>query len=151
MIILVLLATEVEVYTAIMQMERNKSPEPDDFPGEFYQACWDFIKFDITAMFASFHYGELHFYHLNFGSIVLLLKKQNNVQIQQYCPICLLNESFKIFTKVGTSRLTIVAPKIIGPTQTAFMRGRHILEGWQLFMKPFTRFIGKSYMVSYLK
>jgi hypothetical protein len=148
---LALLLTEVEVYNAIMQMQRNKSPEPDGFSAEFYQACWGFIKFDLVDMFASFHYGELHFYHLNFGSIVLLLKKQNNVQIQQYCPICLLNESFKIFTKVGTSRLTIVAPKIIGPTQTGFMPGHHILKWWQLFMKPFMRFIGKNYMVSYSK
>jgi hypothetical protein len=37
--------------------------------------------------------------------------------------------SFKIFTKVGTNRITGVAPKVIKPTQTAFMPGRHILEG----------------------
>jgi hypothetical protein len=37
--------------------------------------------------------------------------------------------SFKIFTKVGTNRITGIAHKIIKPTQTAFMPGQHILEG----------------------
>jgi hypothetical protein len=37
--------------------------------------------------------------------------------------------SFKVFTKVATNRITKLAEKIIKPTQTAFMSGRHILEG----------------------
>jgi hypothetical protein len=61
--------------------------------------------------------------------IVLLPKKENAIQIQQYRPICLLNVSFKNFTKVGTNRVTRVAMSVIRPTQMAFMPGRHILEG----------------------
>jgi hypothetical protein len=58
----------------------------------------------------------------------LLPKKQNAIQIQQYRPICLLNVSFKIFTKVGTNRILEVANIVVRPSQTAFMPGRHILE-----------------------
>jgi hypothetical protein len=43
--------------------------------------------------------------------------------------MCLLNVSFKIFTKVGTNRLTQIAHTVAQPTQTSFMPGRHILEG----------------------
>jgi hypothetical protein len=49
--------------------------------------------------------------------------------IQQYRLICLLNVSFKIFTKVTTNRLTTIAQKIISPTQTAFLPGRNRMEG----------------------
>jgi hypothetical protein len=35
--------------------------------------------------------------------------------------------SFKLFTKVGTNKITGIAPKVIRPTQTAFMPGHHIL------------------------
>jgi hypothetical protein len=49
--------------------------------------------------------------------------------IQQYKLICLLNVSYKIFTKVTTNRINQVADHIISPSQTAFMRGRNILEG----------------------
>jgi hypothetical protein len=71
----------------------------------------------------------LSLYKLNFGVIILLPKKEDAVKIQQCHPICLLNVSFKIFTKVGTNRITGIAPKVIRPTQTAFMPGHHILEG----------------------
>jgi hypothetical protein len=35
---------------------------------------------------------------------------------------------YKIFTEVGTDRITGITPKEVGPTQTSFMSGRHILE-----------------------
>ena len=112
-----------------MQMEKNKAPGPDGFLAKFYQCCWDFIKNDLLDMFRDFQKGELPLFHLNFGTIILLPKKENATQIQQYRPICLLNVSFKIFTKVGTNQISEVAQTIIRPTQTTFMPGRHILEG----------------------
>jgi hypothetical protein len=110
-------------------MEKNKAPGPDGFPAEFYQKIWDTIKMDLMAMFVAFQRGELPLFHLNFGTIILLPKKENAIQIQQYRPICLLNVSFKIFTKVGTNRISEVANTVVKPTQRAFMPGRHILEG----------------------
>jgi hypothetical protein len=120
---------EKEVYEAVMQMKKNKAPRPDGFPAEFYQSFWDVIKVDLMRLFEAFQLGNLPLFHLNYGTIVLLPKKENAIQIQQYRPICLLNVSFKFFTKVGTNRVTKVASSVIRPTQTAFMPGRHILEG----------------------
>jgi hypothetical protein len=37
--------------------------------------------------------------------------------------------SFKIFAKVLTNRIELVAQKVIRPSQTAFLSGRYILEG----------------------
>ena len=51
------------------------------------------------------------------------------MRIEQFRPICLLNVSFKKFTKVGTIRLTQIAHAVVQPTQTAFMPDRNILEG----------------------
>ena len=110
-------------------MEHSKAPGPEGFPTEFYQAFWDLIKDDLMAMFVDFHNGILPLYSLNFGILTLLPKKDNAVQIQQYHRICLLNVSFKIFTKVAVNKLTQVTDKIIRPTQSAFMPGRYILEG----------------------
>ena len=60
---------------------------------------------------------------------MLLPKEQEAKKIQQYRPICMLNVSFKIFTKVLANRLSLVASKVIRPSQSAFLPGRNILEG----------------------
>ena len=87
-------------------------------------------------MFHDLHNGDLPLFSLNFGVITLLPKTQEASKIQQYRPICLLNVSFKIFTKVATIRVNSVAIRvnsvadnIISPSQTAFMHGQNILEG----------------------
>jgi hypothetical protein len=61
------------------------------------------------AMFMEFHVGTLPLNSLNFGTIILLPKNKDAKKIQQYIPVCLLNVSFKIFTKVATNRLSTVA------------------------------------------
>ncbi|WVZ83656.1 hypothetical protein U9M48_030783 [Paspalum notatum var. saurae] len=108
-----------EVREAIFQMEHNKAP------GVF----WNVIKTDLMALFGEFYKGNLELNRLNFGNIILLPKVGEASKIQQYRPICLLNVSFKIFTKVATNRIIKVARKIIRPSQTAFLPGRNILEG----------------------
>ncbi|WVZ54678.1 hypothetical protein U9M48_005442 [Paspalum notatum var. saurae] len=121
--------TEKEVRDTIFQMKLNKAPGPDGFPVEFYQEFWGLLKRDLLQMFEEFHKGVLPLCNLNFGTITLLPKLKEVKQIQQYRPICLLNVSFKVFTKVIANRAAAVAQKIVRPSQTAFMTGRNILEG----------------------
>jgi hypothetical protein len=121
--------TELEVMEAIMEMKKNKAPGPDGFPAEFYQVFWDIIKEDLVAMFFQLQASDLPLFKLNFSIITLLPMKEDASHIKQYRPICLLNVSFKNFTKVGANRITGMAQKIIKPTQTAFISGQNILEG----------------------
>lgn len=44
-------------------------------------------------------------------------------------PICLLNVSDKILTKVLPFRLSRLIDKLVLSTQTAFLKGRYIMEG----------------------
>jgi len=121
--------TASEVREAVFQMEHNKAPGPDGFPAEFFQVFWEVIKDDLLHLFADLHREALDLYSLNFRIITLLPKIQNATKIQKYRPICVLNVSFKIFTKVATNRMNMVAKTVVSPTQTAFMPGRNIMEG----------------------
>src|SRR6266498_4667055 len=94
-------------------MEHNKAPGPDGFPAEFYQKFWNTIKGDLLTMFQDLFRGEFPLFSLNFGIITLIPKVQDANIIKQYRPICLLNVSFKIFTKVTTNRLNMVADKMV--------------------------------------
>ena len=80
-------------------------------------------------LFNCLHADNLDLFRLNFGEIVLLPKIKEAERIQQFRPICLLNVSFKIFTKVATNRLNSVADHVVRPSQMAFMQGRNILDG----------------------
>jgi hypothetical protein len=100
-------------------MEHTKAPDPHGFPVEFYQVFWRVIKDDLLPLFAELHREALDLYSLNFGMITLIPNVNNAM------PICVLNVSFKIFTKVGTNRLNLVAKT----SQTTFMPGRNIMEG----------------------
>jgi hypothetical protein len=87
------------------------------------------INDDLMALFTDFHKGELPLHSLNFRTIILIPKSKEAKQIQQYRPICLLNVSFKIFTKVATNQIVKIAERIIKPSQTVFLPGRNIMEG----------------------
>jgi mannosylglycoprotein endo-beta-mannosidase len=104
--------TESEVRAAVFQMEYDKAPGLDGFPAEFYQVFWGIIKDDLLRLFSDLHREALDLYSLNFGIIMLIPKTQNAIKIQQYRPIYVLNIRFKIFTKVGTNMLNIVAEKV---------------------------------------
>jgi hypothetical protein len=80
-------------------------------------------------MFQELHSAELPIFSLNFGVISLISKAQEVNRIQQYRPICLLNVSYKIFTKAATNRINQVAEHIISPSQSTFMRGQTSLKG----------------------
>jgi hypothetical protein len=112
---------EQEVKEAIIQMKHNKTLGPNDFPAEFYQMLWETIKGDLMALFKDFHES--------FGIITLLPKQEDVTHIKQFHPICLLNVSFKIFTKVAVNRMIEIADKLVSRSQTAFLLGRNILEG----------------------
>ena len=136
---------------AIQGMKNGKAPGPDSFPAEFYKKCWHIIKKDLLAMFHDLFSGHLQLFHLNFGTIALLPKKEGASRIEQFRPIFLLNVSFKIFTKVGTDRITKMAHSVVQSSQTAFMPGRNILEGLSYCMRSFMNCTPRSSMEFYLR
>jgi hypothetical protein len=73
--------------------------------------------------------GELDLYILNFSLITIILKEQDGRTMNKFRPISLLfNCSYKIFTKVLTNRIGCVIDRLIVSNQTAFIKGRYILE-----------------------
>jgi hypothetical protein len=120
--------SEEEIKMAVFYMEHNKTPGPDGFFVEFYHFFWEVVKPDLMNLFYKFYARRLPIHSLNFEVIMLLPKIADVARIQQYRPICLLNVSFKIFTRVLNNRILKVVEKLIGPSQTAFILGRYIME-----------------------
>jgi hypothetical protein len=96
-------------------------------PIEFYQCCWDIIKTDMIALFNYFYRRDMDIKRINYGIINFLPKVKEAERIQQFRPICLLNCLFKWFNKCLTSRLELVASRIIHKAQTTFIKERNIM------------------------
>jgi hypothetical protein len=78
--------------------------------------------------FYDFYRGKLDVKRINYGIITLLPKVKNAEKIQQFRQICLLNCLYKWITKCLTIRLESVAGRIIHKSQTAFLKGRNIMN-----------------------
>jgi hypothetical protein len=121
--------TEEEVKETVFGMNEDSAPGPDGFGVAFYKKCWNIIKGELLEMVNDFYMGNLDINRLNYGVITLIPKIKEANNVKQYRPICLLNVSFKIFTKLIMDRLTAFAGGLINPIQTAFIRGRYIVDG----------------------
>jgi hypothetical protein len=118
-----------EIRVAIFTMETNTTPGPDHIPVEFYQKSWDSIKLDLFDMLTDFWGHKLDLGRLNYGIVTLTPKMKEANKIQQYRPICLLHVSFKIITKILMLRFENCMSKIIHRCQSAFIKGRNIMDG----------------------
>jgi hypothetical protein len=120
--------SEKEIKEAVFGSYAEGAPGPDGFSFLFYQKFWDLIKPELLRMFSDWHRGELDIFRLNFSLLTLIPKEPDAKTIQKYRPIALTNCSFKNFSKCVTNRLGIIGEELIAPNQTAFIRGRFILE-----------------------
>ena len=80
-------------------------------------------------MFEEFFENKMEISRLNYATITLIPKLKEANKIQQYRLICLLNVVFKIFSKTLMLRVEAVVERIINKGQTAFLKGRNIMEG----------------------
>jgi hypothetical protein len=119
---------EEEIKATVFCSYPEGAPGPDGLPFLFVQKCWGLINDDIMRMFKSFQEGSLDLFTLNFAAITLIPKTENADDMKSFRPISFLNCSFKIFSRVLTTRLENVYHRIIAKEQHAFIKGRYILE-----------------------
>ena len=80
------------------------------------------------ALVRLFENNNLNMTRLNYVMLTLIPKEENASEIRKFRPIALINCSFKIFSKALNNRLTRIIDRLISPNQTAFIKGRYILE-----------------------
>ena len=66
---------------------------------------------------------------INITWVSLVPKRKEALHIMDFRPISLIGSIYKVIAKVMSRRLKGVMPELIGEAQTAFVRGRQILDG----------------------
>ena len=114
---------------ALAGMKNDTAPGPDGWPVEFFKKFWPFLRDLFQAIINGFALGTVDLSRLNYGAICLIPKVKGADTIKLFRPITLLNVPFKLCAKAFASRLAPVAQRVIHKSQTAFLKGRNILEG----------------------
>ncbi|XP_070020448.1 uncharacterized protein [Nicotiana sylvestris] len=119
---------EEESRKPVFYQNSNSSPGPDGFGGSFYQRCWDIIKPELIEFIQQFFGGAELSRFFTSSCLILLPKVENPSSFNDMRPISLSNYSNKIISKIMSSRLNSILPKIIFDNQTGFLNGRSITE-----------------------
>jgi hypothetical protein len=83
---------------------------------------------DLMALVRSFERGDLEISRLSYALITLIPKEEGAKSLKKFRPISLINCSFKIFAKALNNRLVPICDRLLSGNQTAFEKGRFILE-----------------------
>ncbi|XP_071713069.1 uncharacterized protein [Rutidosis leptorrhynchoides] len=121
--------SEEEIWGAVNECASNKSPGPDGFNLRFYKKFWAIIKEDLIAAVHGFWVSGEISEGCNSSFISLIPKKTDPVSLSDYRPISLIGSFYKIIAKLLFIRLRKVIPNLVGSEQSAFIRGRNIMDG----------------------
>jgi hypothetical protein len=118
-----------EIEDVVRSSDGNKSPGPDGFNFSFLKNFWSLLKNEIRIMFDQFH-GNSNFPRSFLSYFITLIPKiYSPSSLAEFRPISLLGCLYKLIAKVLTKRLARVIDSVISSNQSAFIKGRNLVDG----------------------
>lgn len=123
------LFSKEEVRSVVWDCGSYKSQWPDGVTFAFIKQFWSEVKSDFLGFLEEFHDNGKLVRGSNSSFIVLITKKVNPVKVSDFRPISLIGCLYKVLAKVLANRLRKVIHLLIPDCQSAFVKGRQILDG----------------------
>ncbi|XP_048624100.1 uncharacterized protein LOC106453611 [Brassica napus] len=123
----------VEEITRVMhKLNSNKVPGPDGLTSGFYKSAWSIVGAEVTGSIQHFFLSSFMPATTN-STILSLVPKHNGASnITDFLPISCLNTVYKVVSRLLVKRLKPILTPLIVPNQTAFVRGRLLVENTSL-------------------
>lgn len=119
----------VEMEAVVKDSDGGKSPGPDGFNFAFIKDFWYLLKDEVRIMFDQFHANEILLKSMLAFFVTLIPKVSSPLELKDFRPISLLGCLYKLLAKVLARRLACVMDSIISTSQSAFLKGRHLVDG----------------------
>lgn len=120
--------SDLEITTTILKLNPNKAPGPDGFTSAFFKSAWSIVGEETIATVRQFFLSCFLPSATNATILTLVPKKPGASSITDYRPISCCNTTYKAISNLLVKRLKIILPEAILPNQTAFIRGRLLIE-----------------------
>lgn len=106
----------------------GKAPGPDGFCSEFFHKNWDIVGEDVVQAIQLFFDTGIMPRQWNCTALTLTPEVASPASIKDFRPIACCNVVYKCATKILANRLQLILPLIISPLQSAFIKGRSIMD-----------------------
>ncbi|KAJ0497121.1 putative RNA-directed DNA polymerase [Helianthus annuus] len=118
-----------EVKEAVFGCGDDRAPGPDGFNFRFIKHFWDFFEEDFRAIAGHFFSSSKINVGCSSSFITLVPKSADPVSLNGYRPINLVGVISKFLSKLLANRLKVVVGSVISEAQSAFLKGKFILDG----------------------
>lgn len=129
----------LEIRKAVFRLKKSSSLGPDRFSWVFYKGCWNIVDQEVISMVTHFFSSGRVLRESNTYFLSLISKKQSPETFSDFCPISLLNFTYKIIFKILATMLFGILPSLVSSQQSAFVKGRsihhHVALAHDLFQK----------------
>ncbi|KAJ4437195.1 hypothetical protein ANN_17330 [Periplaneta americana] len=120
-----------EVRTAIGELKSGKAPGEDNIHNEHLKLGHDSLLTPLTAVFNEILKSETVPHQWKTSKIILLHKKGAKDDLNNYRPISLMSNVYKLLSKIITRRLTKVLDDNQAPDQAGFRSGYSTVDHLQ--------------------
>nr|GFA13744.1 RNA-directed DNA polymerase, eukaryota [Tanacetum cinerariifolium] len=120
--------TCVEIKKVVWDCEGDHARGPDGFTFKFFTTFWDLIEKDVIRFVRKFFHSNKFPKGCNSSFIALIPKISIAKIVSDFRPISLIGCQYKIIGKILANRISKVIGSCISPVQSAFLKGRNILD-----------------------
>lgn len=107
-------------------MPNGKAPGKDGFPVEFFKEYWDIIGGEVVEAITQFFQNGKLLRAINTTTITLIPKVPNPTYVKDFKSIA--SCTYKIIAKILSSKLKLMVDYLVGPSQSALIGGRIIMD-----------------------
>lgn len=120
--------TAEEIRKLFYKLNPNKTSGPDGLTSGFFRSSWEIIGTDVTTSIGQFFTSGFLPAAANATILSLVPKRQGAYLVTDYRPISCLNTVYKVISCLLVRRLKPMLQDLIVPNQTAFVKGRLLIE-----------------------
>ncbi|XP_039007590.1 uncharacterized protein LOC120135392 [Hibiscus syriacus] len=135
---------DIEINEALFRQWKDKSPGPDDYTYGFFKAAWDIVGIDFVSAVRYFFQSSCLLPAFNATVFVLVPKSLNACLPKEFRHISFCSVAYKTITRILVNRLVPFFLGMISHSQSAFVKGRNIVDNTLLAQEVVKGYSRKS-------